>query len=322
MSDLFGYVGTYSSSEAPGTYRFTLDTNTGILSNAQLVYAQTNTKYSAWCGGLLATLTEMNGKAGLALIDTASIQGSVPDRVLTENVTSCFLTWHRGCIYTANYHDGHVLIYQVHEGKLKQMRRIFVEKEAGCHQVLFHDHFLLVPCLCLDQIRIFDLDREDAPVKQLEFPAGTGPRHGVFNADHTRFYLVSETSNELFTYRVDGLEFTLDHVCPLLPEGAFPHAQAAAIRLSADEKTLYLSVRGANLIVVVQVSGDSPHILQHMDSHGCDPWDLALVPGCPFLLCSNRTSNEILCFSLAQDGTILQKLSALSVPQCVGISLE
>lgn len=322
MSDLFGYAGTYSSPEAPGTYRFTLDTITGTLSNAQLVYAQTNTKYSAFCNGLLATLTETNEEAGIALIDTSSAQGTLLDQLLTEDVTSCFLTWHHGCIYTANYHDGHVLIYQVHEGKLKQTRRIFVGKEAGCHQVLFHDHFLLVPCLCLDQIRIFDLDQDYAPVKQLDFPAGTGPRHGVFNGAHTKFYLISETSNELFTYQVDGLDFTLKDVCSILPEGDFPNAQAAAIRLSADEKNLYLSVRGADLIVVAGVSGDSPQILQHVDSHGHDPWDLTLVAGSPFLLCSNRKSNEILCFSLAQDGTILQKQSALSIPQCVGLSLE
>ena len=76
----------------------------------------------------------------------------------------------------------------------------------------------------------------------MAFPAGTGPRHGVFTADHRRFYLVSETSNQLFTYAVSGPDFTLEGVVPVLPAGFAGRADAAAIRLRGD--MLYISVRG------------------------------------------------------------------------------
>ena len=58
------YVGTYASSEASGTYRVPFDPELGALGAAECIYAQKNTKYTAWHDGYLATLTEQNGKAG------------------------------------------------------------------------------------------------------------------------------------------------------------------------------------------------------------------------------------------------------------------
>ena len=322
MSPIFGYAGTYASPEAPGTYRFTLDADTGVLSDPQLIYRQTNTKYSAWDKGLLATVTEADGKSGLALLD-ASVPGCpVLDSVLNEVTTACFLTWHDGLLYAANYHDGHVLVYTPENGRLKLLHRIYVADEAGCHMALFHGRYLMVPCLCLDQIRIFDMENDYAPVGQLDFPKGTGPRHGVFTADHKTLYLVSETTNQLFTFAVDGLKFTQTSVISILPETDCAKPMAAAIRLSSDEATLYISIRGASSITVLRTGEAKPRILQHIDAEGVDPWDLQLVPGKHFLLASNRKSNEIVSFGLNADGTVSGKISAIPVPQCVGLSLE
>ena len=322
MPQILGYVGTYASPDHSGTYQFQLDTDTGLLSHPQNIYHQANTKYSSCYQGLVATLTEKDPRAGLALIDAAAPDHPLLDSILTEKVTGCYLVWHNGLIYTTNYHDGHVLIYDPSGGSLILRHRLLVGEEAGCHQVIFHDHYLLVPCLCLDQIRIFDLDANYAQVGQIDFPAGTGPRHGVFNADHTKLFVVSETTNQLFTYQVNGLTFDLQNTIDLLSGISVPNAQSAAIRLSEDEKTLYISIRGANLIVILRADGLQPQILQYADSLGQDPWDLVLVPGSSLLLVSNRKSNELACFETACDGQITRRLSAISIYQCVGISLD
>lgn len=322
MSLINGYVGTYTSPDAPGTYRFTLDADTGVLSAPALVYPQANTKYAAWHGGLLATVTESGGRSGLALLDASDPGCPVLDSVLTEDATACFLTWHEGRIYSANYHDGHVLIYEPACGGLRLIRRLEIGAEAGCHQALFHGRWLLVPCLCLDQVRIFDLENGLAPAGTLDFPAGTGPRHGVFNADHTRLYLVSEKSNQLFTYAVDGLSFTPVQADTLLPPDRAGRADAAAVRISPDGKTLYVSVRGADLITVFRLEDGLPVLLQHASSLGRDPWDLMLPPGGRFLLASDRKSDALVSFSLEPDGSVGHERSRLTIPQCVGITLE
>lgn len=322
MAHIYGYVGTYTSPTAPGTYRFRLDTDSGILDMPELIYPQTNTKYTAWQQGLLATVTEKDGTSGVALLSTEAPQPVLLDTQFPEKTTACFLTWHEGLLYSANYHDGHVLIYAPEEGRLRLVRQLTAGEESGCHQVIFHGRWLLVPCLRRDQVLIFDREEDFRQVGTLEFSPGTGPRHGVFTRDHRRFYLVSETSNELFTYRVDGASFTLEHVCSVLPPDFAGKGDTAAIRLSEDETTLYVSLRGPGIIAVFRIGEGAPALLQHVSSCGKEPWDLLLVPGGRFLLAANRKSDEISCFSLLADGTVGPQQSTLPIPQCVGLSLE
>ena len=322
MALIYGYVGTYTSPEAPGTYRFALDTQSGALDAPELIYPQTNTKYAAWSQGLLATVTEKDGAAGVALLSTAGAEPSLLDTQLLEKNTACFLTWQDGLLYSANYHDGNVLIYTAKDGRLSLAHRLYVEDESGCHQVIFHGRWLLVPCLRRDQVLLFDREEEFRQVGVLEFPAGTGPRHGVFTKDHRRFYLVSETSNQLFTYRVDGLSFTLEDVQPILPPDFSGKGDTAAIRLSEDERTLYISIRGAGAIAVFRVGGERPALLQHVPSQRKEPWAPLPVPGGKFLLAANRKSDEIVSFALEADGTVGSRAGSSTVPQCVGMTLE
>lgn len=322
MNPILGYAGTYASPEAPGTYRFALDTETGRLEAPELIYRQTNTKYSAWSDGLLATITEDPDGCGLALIDTTGPDTPVLDVSIREKTTACFLTWHDGLLYSANYHDGHVLVYQVEDHRLRQARRIFLGSESGCHQVLFHQNGLLIPCLKRDKVFLFQDIFDNAPSGELTFPAGTGPRHGVFTADHRHFYLVSETTNQLFAYEVSGSQFTLVSTASILPPNFTGEAETAAIRLSEDERTLYVSVRKADLISVFHLENGLPQPIQHADSLGKDPWDLLLVPGCPLLLTADRKSDSLVCRGLEADGRVGRELSRVHIPQCVGLCLE
>lgn len=321
MAIIHGYIGTYTSPEAPGTYRFVLDTEAGQLRQPALVYPQTNTKYAVWSNGLLATVTENSEGSGLALLDTAGDM-KLLDRRICEKTTACFLAWQDSLLYSANYHDGHVLIHAVEDGKLRLVRRLFLGEESGCHQVIFHDRWLLIPCLKLDKVFLFDREKDFAPAGELTFAPGTGPRHGVFSRDHRRFWLVSETSNQLFTYRVSGADFTLEGICPILPDRFTGKADTAAIRLSEDESTLYISVRGADLIAVFRLGDGLPRLLQHADSLGQDPWDILLVPGSDLLLTANRKSSALVLRQLEADGCVGRELSRISVPQCVGLCLE
>ena len=73
------YVGTYASSEASGTYRVPFDPELGALGAAECIYAQKNTKYTAWHDGYLATLTEQNGWSHTWIDQTKSDAWSVKE---------------------------------------------------------------------------------------------------------------------------------------------------------------------------------------------------------------------------------------------------
>ena len=74
---------------------------------------------------------------------------------------------------------------------------------------------------------------------------------------HNRLYVVSERSNELFTFALsDDLDFRLlSQISVLNPESHSGSENAsAAIRLSPDEHFLYVSVRGADMITVISLT--------------------------------------------------------------------
>ena len=84
----------------------------------------------------------------------------------------------------------------------------------------------------------------------------------MFNRAHTKLYVVSELSNELFIFNVNKNQFKLEQTLSVLPEASHlasadgvskkeresvkkAEPAAAAIRLTSDEKFLYISIRGS-----------------------------------------------------------------------------
>lgn len=125
MNILNGYIGTYYSEKSPGIFHFQFNTITGALTDPSLFYPARNAKCAALWENSLAVPLEKDGKAGVCLLDTASessfMQGKtelsaehkkVCMELLAEHKTACFLYQDSSCIYTANYHEGTVCIYQ------------------------------------------------------------------------------------------------------------------------------------------------------------------------------------------------------------------
>lgn len=324
MSRIKGYIGTYASKDSLGIYEFTLEMATGDVSEPQLFFEAPNAKCSAWYKNLLAVPIERNGKAGVCLLSTDKTGASFLDEVLEERVTPCFAVQDETYIYTANYHEGFVMIYEKSDSKLRVVKRIETEDKAGCHQVLIHEHFLLVPCLELDCIRIFDREKDYELVGEIEFPKGSGPRHGVFNQQHSKLYVISEKSNELFVFHVkDSINFELVEHINLIPNSMKNGAAGAAIRLTKDERFLYTSIRGADKIIVVDVSNAASKIVQQASCEGKHPRDFILTPDENYIVIVNRSSNELVSLKRnAQTGEIGPIVSRKKVSEGVGITLE
>ena len=83
------------------------------------------------------------------------------------------------------------------------LTKTYIDQEA-CRMPSgdFDKQYLLVPCLLLDKIMIFDHLHDDQLVKEIDFPKGSGPRHGVMDTNN-HLYLVSELSNQLFIFHLD-----------------------------------------------------------------------------------------------------------------------
>ncbi len=329
MNTLTGYIGTYASPESLGIYRFTMDLDNGNLSKPELYYGALDCKYLSLHGTLLAAPRKRDGQAGICLLDTAGGGASLAGEAFYETAPACYVTQDDACIYTANYHEGCILVYRKSPDSLTLAKRIDIAPKAGCHQILFHNHYMLVPCLLLDTVKIYDCSRDFAPAGELRFEEGTGPRHGIFDKDHKRLFLVSELSNQLFVYSLaadtpSGPAIPLEHVYPLLPGDAKykePPA-SAAIRLSPDGRFLYVSTRFADIISVFYIDGCQLKLVQQTGSGGVHPRDFTLTPDGQYLLAVNRTEGGLVSFRInPETGCLDGPCSQVPAPEAVAVIL-
>lgn len=321
MRKITGYVGTYASSASLGVYRFKLDGETGALSAPSLFCEAPDAKYLSLHGPHLAAPFARDGKAGLCLLDTRRPETPYIAECSCETRAACYVAQYGKHIYTANYHEGTVLVYERAGRTLQRLRRIEIAPQAGCHQVLLSGGLLFVPCLELDSIRLFDIRRDYAPAGQIAFPSGSGPRHAVFDENHSCLYVLGERSNTLYMFD-SAPPFALRETLPLLSPGASQGAESAALRRSGDGRFLYASTRGANLLSAVLRAPEGLRLVQQHPSGGDHPRDFVLTPDGRFLLVANRFSGNLCCF--ARDN-VHGKIGALcgetTLPEAVAIVL-
>lgn len=316
------YVGTYYSEKSKGIYRFTFDTERGQMTEPELFYRADNAKWVSVEGNTMAVPIERAGRAGTCFLEVR--EGSVcsSEEILEEKQTPCYILQKGSYVYTANYHEGNVMVYHLEKGKPTLVKRIENGNEAGCHQIMLHDTCLLVPCLAQDRIRLFDITHDFIPAGEILFPKGSGPRHGVFNRSHSRLYVVSEWSNELFVFAVRGKEFRLLQIVSVLPDEIQEdeNAAAAAIRLTRDERFLYISVRGADIITAFEIKENEAVVLQHVFCGGQHPRDCILSEDERFLLSVNRFAGGIVSMERDEESGLLGNIKhRVSMPEGVAL---
>lgn len=303
-------AGTYTTDHTSrGIY--SLQYEDGKVSDTHLFAEIDSPKYICAEGNLVASIASAEQGAGVALFD---LNGKLLDQLSYEERTSCYITIHEGRIYTANYHLGQFSVIGIDGDHLKLINTIQIREGAGCHQVLFHKDQILIPCLFLDRVMIFNSDLKYAGA--IRFPAGTGPRHGVFTKDGSCLYLVSELSNELFA--IDSEDYSCAWHMSVLPDGKKHLRDTAAIRLSEKEDRIYVSTRTQDILSVID-----PAQQKLMQTHYCGgrhPRDFILLED--HLLVANRYSNSVVSFALNEDGTIGKEENLIEVPQAVSLAVS
>lgn len=300
-----GYIGTYYSDKSRGVYRFLFDAAQGRMTEPELFYEARAAKWVSLSGSTMIFPTEKEGRAGICVLTLKEDGPHYAAEILEEEKSPCYILQEGGFVYTANYYEGNAMVYRLEGGIPSLVKRIEHGSGAGCHQILLHEALLMVPCLEQDRITLFDTRHGYAPAGEIVFPEGSGPRHGVFNREHTKLYVVSERSNELFVFRVQGREFHLLQSLSLLPGGSAGEAAAAAIRLTADECFLYVSVRGINGMTVLDVRGGTAAVIQHISCGGDHPRDFILSGDERYILIANRFAGGIVCMERDKSNGLL-----------------
>lgn len=319
---MHGYIGTYTTGRSQGIYRFTFDPDTGTLSEPVLFAAVRNPKCVARKGSILASAIELEGRAGVALWDARHPCTPPFSMCCPEKQTPCHLRFSGSSLLAANYHEGLFTVYRTDSHNLSCATQIACGKKAGCHQSLGRRGFILIPCLEQDQVRIFD--RKFSPRGVILFPAGSGPRHGIFHPKDRTLWMVTERSHELYHFNYADTRYQLLQQVSILPKDHPEYAASttAAIRLSPDGRFLYTSTRGADVMSVFALDADGAHLIQQVPCGGKHPRDFILSDDGRYVLVLCRDSDDLFSFPRdAETGKLGEIVSHIHVPEGSSICL-
>lgn len=177
---------------------------------------------------------------------------------------------------------------------------------------LLPDGRLIVCGLGCDRLFVYDVNNDTAEltlVYEFEVHAGFGPRQIAMSGKSNYIYVLGELASRVAVIEYDPKTGKLAWINDYsnIPEGYVGHNGSAAIRLSPDEKNLYVSNRGHNSLAVYKVinKGRGLEKIQQIKTEGVFPRDFSLSKDGDFLLCANQNNNELILFNRDSDNGYL-----------------
>ncbi|WP_283678960.1 lactonase family protein [Lentilactobacillus sp. Marseille-Q4993] len=310
------YIGTYTHHTSKGVYELTLDTTKKEMTNVELAGEAGNPTYVALsdAGKLYAVDKDQEqGKGGVRFFDvTEGSKPFAPVQTLVDQDTNpayVAVDEARQLLYTANYHTAEVSAYSIHkDGTVELADRVTHSGQVGPKEEQAdgpHPHFsnltpdnrLVVCDLGLDKVFVYDVSAQGklAKVSEITLGPGFGPRHIVFTSKGDTAYLVGELSSKVAVLKYDQNKgsFELGQVISTIPADWTAHNGSAAIRLSADDKFLYVSNRGNNSLAVFEAkSADKLELVQRISTEGDFPRDFNFSADQSLVVCLNQNTNN------------------------------
>ncbi len=137
------YFGTYTKRESKGIYKANFDSETGQLSNLELVTEEPNPTYLAFDkAGHLYSVGAENGLGGIAAFNA---DYTLINHVVSEGAPLCYVAVDeaRDLVYGSNFHKGQLLVYKrLADGSL-ELADVAQHEGSGPHenQASAHVHF-------------------------------------------------------------------------------------------------------------------------------------------------------------------------------------
>ena len=165
-------------------------------------------------------------------------------------------------------------------------------------------NFLFVCDLGTDRIHIFKFDKVNGKLTPNDQPflqasPGAGPRHMVFHPNRRWAYAVNEESSTKIFMLYDAAKGTLEikQSASTLPAAFVGTSYPAAIKLSADNRFLYVTNRNFNSIEITEINPDGWMLPVGQEwTRGHYPFDCALDPSGNFMYAMNTNNDSVTSF--------------------------
>jgi 6-phosphogluconolactonase len=190
------------------------------------------------------------------------------------------------------------------------------------------DRYVLVADFGADRVFIHHFDAANKALTPAEppfeaLPAGSGPRHLLFDPSGRWLFLDAELTGEVRAYRWDARRGSLQLVQSISPYPAdyAGDKSAAELAISHDGRFVYLSLRGdQNAMVVYAVDPRAGMLkeVQRMSSQGRGPWSFVIDRTGRWMAVTNQASDSVALFGIdSATGQLAATGESLPVPKPV-----
>ena len=240
-------------------------------------------------------------------------------------------------LMTADYSGGSVSVFPIRNGQIgERVEQICFEgsgpvegrqESPHIHQlkaVPNVDGYILASDLGADVIRLLKTGKgegtADQPgtlelehVKDIECPAGSGPRHMEFSEDGKMLYCIAELSGEVLAYKVSGKKKPSFKLVQRIQADEVNAGGSADIHMHPSGQWLYTSHRLENDgISIFKVLKDGKLEKIGYAHTGRHPRNFMITPDGKLLLVACRDDRSLQMFRIEPDGTLTQTPSTLT----------
>lgn len=326
------YLGTDSVRGSQGIYTVSLDSETGTLRPLGTTPAQ-DAGYLALSpdeSTLYAAIESMilHGKAqggvasyGIGPEGLPVFQGYQP----AAGQLICHVSCGDGVVYGSSYLNGTVTVFPVApDGSLLPPSHVISHRAKDGYAP--HIHCAKVTAdkkyLCVVEVGYHALCLYDTVHYEKQFEIRTKPvRPRQVVCTDRCIYLLTEggMTVDVYTYQPDSPEkLVLSQSLSCLPEGFRGMGGAGGIRLSPDGKTIFASIRGADVLAVFSVEQDGMLTKRSVTKLcGSTPRDFGVSPDGRHLLIGLQKSDTMAVYGYdPASGTIHLETEGFQVPSC------
>lgn len=332
------YVGTYTSGDSRGIYRYQLQAN-GKLALIGLAAESDNPSFLARTsdGRFLLAVNENNikgtGTVASFLINNDSLV--LISQQPSGGADPCFISVNKdGFVLVANYSSGNVgllklnskgelsglLDLQQHTGKGTTAR----QQGPHAHSAWFNpdDQGVIAVDLGTNELWLSKLDtgqQKLVPTEpdKIKMPPGAGPRHLVYHPNGKWIYVINELNSTIT--QIKKSNYQVINSVSTLPNDFSGESFCADIHISTDGRFLYASNRGHNSIAIFKVSKQNGQLsaIGFEPTHGDWPRNFSLSPNENFLLVANKKSSNIVSFKRDRTTGLLDFVDEIEAPNPV-----
>lgn len=345
--DFTFYVGTYTSSESEGIYKYSLNRK-GELKKISLAARCENPSFLTISSdkNYVIAVGETKDENNMGAVNTYRIAGDTLTFVSTNSsggANPCYVSsCENSYVITANYTGGNLGLSKLNDkGELSELLDVQLHSGQGttdrqrgphAHSAMFDPQTknIIAADLGTNEIWFSKIDEERNKLiplypHRLKMDAGAGPRHMAFHPKGNFLYVINELNNTVSLLKRDQDKiFILGSSVSTLPPDFEGESYCADIHISSDGRFLYASNRGHNSIAIFKIVLENGKLIPkgHQDIHGNWPRNFSLSPDEKFLVVANQKSGNIVSFQRDEKTGLLEFLHEVDAPSPVCILFQ